>query len=422
MIRFILIILAGLHGLTLFGQPSNTLLNRSYWKEKPSLETVQSHISQGNDPSAFDAHKFNPITWAILEEASMDIIFLLLDQDGNSVNLKAHDGRSPIFWAAYKGNVELMSELIKRGARLDLIDDHGVSVVNFAASTGQTKIELFELCANNGIQLNKEETSDGATPLLLVMPYLASPAEIDYFIQKGLKLDHTDHAGNNAFVYAAATGNEVLLTYLKGNGINPRANDNAAMLVACKGTRSKSNKKETFLLLEKLGVSPTAKDNDGNNAFHYLASKCQDTAVFRYFLSRGVDLDQKDIAGNTPLLKAITSNSSEIVQFLINYQADPLSSNSSGENALHIAAKSGNIDIIHALLKTGINIDAATNDGLTTLHIAAMTSKDTELLRTLINAGADKGILTSFDETAYDLALENELIQQKSTTLQFLKP
>lgn len=422
MYRFTFILLLSFLASNIFGQSPNKLLLRSYWKEKPTLETIQSDVALGNDPAAFDAHKFNPVTWAILEDASTEIVLFLLKCTGNDVNLKAHDGRTPIFWAAYRGNVALMQELIKNGATLNVVDDHGMSVVNFAASTGQTATELYELCVKNGVQFPNEKTPEGATPLLLVIPYLKNPSEIDYFTQKGLKLSHTDEAGNNAFTYAARTGNEVMLTFLKEKGLNPKANNDAAMLFACKGTRNNPNNVETFQLLEKLGVSPTAEDREHQNALHYLSSSSRDTTVYQYFLSSGVDLHQRDVHGATPLLKAVASNSSEVIHFLLRSGALPTAMNSTGENALHIAVKRGDSRILKTIIDTGIDLNGITNDGLTALHIAAMTAKNLELLTILVNAGADRNLRTPFDETAFDLSLENEIIQSQKESLQFLKP
>ena len=59
------------------------------------------------------------------------------------------------------------------------------------------------------------------------------------------------------------------------------------------------------------------------------------------------------------------------------------------------------------------------NDGLTPLHLAAMKAKDVKLLQLLISKGADKKILTDFNESAFDLAKENELLSKSDIT--FLK-
>ena len=50
-----------------------------------------------------------------------------------------------------------------------------------------------------------------------------------------------------------------------------------------------------------------------------------------------------------------------------------------------------------------------------------MKSKDAKIMKYLVSIGANKNAKTAFDETAYDLALENELLQMKSININFLK-
>ena len=49
-----------------------------------------------------------------------------------------------------------MEYLIKKNARIDIIDDHGYSLVNFAATTGQLNKKIYELCKSNGLKFNEQ--------------------------------------------------------------------------------------------------------------------------------------------------------------------------------------------------------------------------------------------------------------------------
>ena len=88
------------------------------------------------------------------------------------------------------------------------------------------------------------------------------------------------------------------------------------------------------------------------------------------------------------------------------------------------AVATANIDVIEQHIEYGTDINAVfvkTQDwkGAGALHIAAMKAKDITILKHLIAADADTSIQTSFDETAYDLAKENELL--KGNNIDFLK-
>jgi ankyrin repeat protein len=115
---------------------SNALLERDFWKTRPSLEVIAKKINQGNDPSELNRFAFDPLIYAILEKAPMETLLFLLNQEGNDVNKITHEGRTYVFWAAYKGNLALMKHLVEKGAAVDIVDEHGYSLLNFAAVTG----------------------------------------------------------------------------------------------------------------------------------------------------------------------------------------------------------------------------------------------------------------------------------------------
>ena len=50
-----------------------------------------------------------------------------------------------------------------------------------------------------------------------------------------------------------------------------------------------------------------------------------------------------------------------------------------------------------------------------------MKSTDFELIEILLNAGADKTIQTPFEETAFDLAMENTWLKDKARVKTLLK-
>ncbi len=59
-----------------------------------------------------------------------------------------------------------------------------------------------------------------------------------------------------------------------------------------------------------------------------------------------------------------------------------------GKTQLHLACKNGNIELVKELLTLGVNINKQDSDGLTALHL----TKNSEILNTLINAGANPNL------------------------------
>src|SRR5690606_19530497 len=101
----------------------NVFLDRDFWNTKPSIETIDLKIKEGNDIAQANANNFDGVTQAILQDAPNASIAYAISKKGNDVNKLTHDGRTYIFWAANKGNHELVQFLIDNGAKTDITDD-----------------------------------------------------------------------------------------------------------------------------------------------------------------------------------------------------------------------------------------------------------------------------------------------------------
>lgn len=477
--------------LTCFSQNENVFLNRDYWKSNPSLEQVKTQIEEGHDISELNSYAFDPVVYALLENVDNATIEYMVKQLGNDVNKITHDGRTYIFWAAYKGNVDFMTYLLNHGAKTDVIDDKGNSILNFAASTGQQNTKVYDLCIANGIQPKIDLTPNGANALLLAAPSDQDFKLMNYFTAQGLDIHSVDRDGNGVFNYVAKTGNIKMMNALLEKGIK---GSDQAFIYAAYGTRRNTNGIEVYKFLENLGLQVNTVNKEGISPLHIVASRNNNLALVSYLLSKGLEVDAKDTNGNTVLMNAVSRNTLEIVKVLVEHIKDINSVNKKGQSALSLAVqnnapeviafllekgakpsitdKDGNnisyylaqsfskdnseaffnkmellktngfeletvqdnrnswfhmavdkqsLDLLKLALKMKQDINAKNAQGYTALHLAAMTSKDNTMLEYLIENGATKTATTDFEETAYDLALENELLKKNKVSVEFLK-
>ena len=407
---------------TIWAQSENIFLTRDYWKAQPSLEKVKADISKGNSPSELDRYDFDPIGWAILENTNDEIIKYLLAQDGNAVNKLTHDGRTYIFWAAYKNKLELMNYLLDNGARTDIIDSHGYSLVNFCAVTGQLNTAIYDLCIEQGSVITEEFNNIGANPLLLLSSFIENENQIAYFTNKGLSLDKIDSEGNNAFVYAAKSGNMFMMNLLLDLEMNPRINNDAALFYAAKGMRGKPNKLSLFKHLESLGLDINACNKKDQNLLHILSRSSNDTLLLKYLVANGVSLNKKDDQGNSPVSIAVQRKNNTALGLYILNQADFSVIDNEGATLLHKAVEHEDWQLMELLLKQKVDINTLNNEGMTALHLAAMSGESINFIKKMLAAGADKNIPTEFGENAYDLANENELMNKNPKDLKILVP
>jgi len=492
-IKSVIILLIVVLALPAFAQKKkeNIFLNRDFWGTKPSVETVKAKIKEGNNPSELNRSSFDAVVYATLQDTPLETIKFLLSQKGNDVNKLTHDGRTYIFWAAYSGNDELVKYLLKTGAKTDITDDKGSSIINFAASAGQQNTKVYDLILEKGVNLKTDLTPDGANALLLAAPSDKDFKLVSYFQSKGLDIKSVDKNGNGIFNYTTKTGHIDALKSLVKKGLK---GTDQAFIFAATGARRSSNGIEVYEYLASIGLNPNTTTKEGVTPLHILASRSKDVKIIKYLLEKGLEVNQEDHKGNTPFINAASSNDLEVVEVLSSSLKDINTTNKKGQTALdlavagnntdvvafliekkadislldadgnnlgyylidsysekdkkefyskkellteskvdltatqkngntwfHLAAQKNNLELLKIALNMKQDINAKNNEGNTALHLAALKAKDASALKFLLENGAKKAILTDFEESAYDLAKENELLIKNNVSVEFLK-
>ena len=398
---------------------TNVFLDQSFWKSNPDTAAIRAEIVKGSSPSQLNANSFDAVVTAINANTSFENVKFLLDQKGNDVNKLTHDGRTYIFWAASRGNVELMEHLIAKGAKVNQVDNHGYSVINFAAVGGQQNTKVYDLCLKNGADLKKDLSHEGANALLLAISNDKDFVLTNYFTSKGLDLKSVDAEGNTAFNYAARSGNIPLLKSLIEKGV--KFNDNA-MILASAGSRSGSNTLEVYQYLESLKIKPTAVSKTGQNALHAIVRRPKQEEIVKYFLSKGVDINQADAEGNTPFMNAAASNSDvAFITTLTPLVKNINQVNGKGVSALAMAVRGNSADVVSLLLAKGADykvVDAA-GDNLAAYLIQSYSPQRAEMfpakMKLIQEKGLDLAAAQRNGNTLYHIALaKNDLTLLKS--------
>ena len=149
----------------------------------------------------------------------------------------------------------------------------------------------------------------------------------------------------------------------------------------------------------------------GNNAY----SETLKHAAFRGQTDRiieviavGVNVNEPDCDGDTPLMLAAAQGHASIVAVLLQNGADVSAHNDEGETALHLAAYGGHTKAVKALLAAGSCVDARDNGGSTPLMCAAFGGY-ADVAIALLDSGADVTIKNFGGHGALDLGARSGL-------------
>lgn len=162
-------------------------------------------------------------------------------------------------------------------------------------------------------------------------------------------------------------------------------------------TLDKTSGAEKMFFLES--VSGASLDAD-TGALAREAARNGYVQVLRYLQGRGVDLNQADGEGWSPILIAASRGDLPAVRYLVEMAAaDIRAKNNSRTTTLMLAARSGNLDLARYLLDRGANPNAKSVRSLTALMYGA-ASGNVDLAKLLVERGADTQVADGFGNNA----------------------
>jgi ankyrin repeat protein len=119
------------------------------------------------------------------------------------------------------------------------------------------------------------------------------------------------------------------------------------------------------------------------------AARDGDVVVVTSLLNQGVNIEDREPTGETPLISAALAGQTQIVILLLDRHASIDARNDRGLTPLHAAAYGGHVDTVAALIEHGAAVDDNQNRYHTTPLIVAAEDGRTDIVRLLIDKGAN---------------------------------
>lgn len=248
--------------------------------------------------------------------------------------------------AAYKGEIEEVTELLRAGVDVNCTDKHEETPLMASARYG--RLEIAKILIQSGAKINQQKKKNGYTALITASITDANkekkPTMVKFLIKSKANIELQTHDGVTALMAAS--------------------------------------------------ISSSTFGDEGS------------LESMKILIQAGAKLDNQSIDGSTALFHAV--NCPEAVQLLIEAGANVNQIKKNGitslMEALNYRGYSSNSETIDLLIKAGANIEFQNNLGITALMIA----RDENDAMALISAGAKLNVQSKSGKTALLWAVEKE--------------
>ncbi|TLD19052.1 hypothetical protein PspLS_10001 [Pyricularia sp. CBS 133598] len=417
---------------------------------------IPKMVQAGFDTNAVHSHGWTALHWATFAQNKAAVQALL--QAGADINLKDSAGWTPLFWAALHDNVSIVTTLLDNNASHLHRDARGWTALRYAASRQQapvitlflkhqskTKAAVRELPLNRLDSLTLKQISPPDRGLLEeVADMRLDPDEkgrdelFEVLTNDTLEIDDlwsswsSDQPVNNIW-RALIKGEGIYHVHFRRERLGKTSDrqkqyrqDGLLRSAICDGQLPVVR----FLL--SLGVEP---DDHNQWPLLHLAALRKDPGFAEALIQFGADVDLKDRNNMTPLQRALADGFEETARLLVTKGADV---NMRGENitadidaarcpplVLALGRKceeEEKVRLVRLLLEHGAEVNTGMlktpnvktrkfhyrgfgghlgfdTAGMTVIHYAAQT-RNPNLIRLVIGAGADPKALDEFERTA----------------------
>jgi ankyrin repeat protein len=399
----------------------------AHWND---LETADLLIRAGADVRAANRYGATPLSEAA-SNGSAALVERLLKGGADPNTLVTSQGQTVLMTAARVGNVDAVKALLDHGAYVDARESfRGQTALMWAAAEGHApvvKLLLARDADHKARSIDRETTPPkltAGTPVVAIsrggltaLLFAARQGQIEAtkaLLDGGADINQPDSDGNNAIVLALLNSHYDLAQMLIDRGADPN--------VAAKDGRT-----PLYTAVEMHDVDwsplPARKVEDKTAALDIVKSLLAKGANVNAQLTAASpiakvaqDLGDRTLnTGATPFMRAARSGDVAVMKLLLEHKADPKLANKNGLTALSVAAglnwsdkiKGSDDEALEAVklcAELGLDVNAATEQGDTALHGAALRGVDS-IVTFLVEKGAKLNTENKAGLTPLDIAV-----------------
>ncbi|KAH0491001.1 hypothetical protein TgHK011_002447 [Trichoderma gracile] len=335
----------------------------------------------------------------------MPSIELLVEEGHADINAAAHDGQTPLHALIRMLEGDALAKSLGYGANCRAADSKGNTPLHLLMQGYGARVETVRALLVGGADPNARN-HDGLTPLLFCSYVDAGYMDIlDAFLEFGADINAVDRNGNSLLFRLLSSSarpygdeSQRYLAHVIDRGLSPfqrNYHGETALHQAVKyhdasraSRRAGATHRSRLDFLISLHLDVKAVDYRRNTLLHTLAMRRYNsnsyngmhlTAFWEQLLALGLDLEQRNHAGRTPLhyLCAARTHATRFkpgvimpIDFVLSRVKDVNVADMDGITPLHVAVTCGGL-YAKKLTDAGADPLVTTHEGLTPLHLAA---------------------------------------------------
>lgn len=333
---------------------------------------------------------------------------------GGDINSANISGTTALMHTVYKNNPSMQQLMLKLGADPKLEDKEGETAYSIAESNSfMSSISLLLPFATQADRDRALRNSAAAkhldTARRLLSKYTFSSAALNLALLKTIEADSSGAIVSNLDAKQKEANTLPLLDNLLRAGANANTPDHPYSPMALLASRYQD--KENIILAKRLlqaKANLERKDAKGDTPAGVAAERGH-CAFLQFILSQGANANHRNLKKETPLILNLRDNDHKVpcVDALIQAGADVNAQDKYGQTPLYMLARKWQSDLIpiaELLKKKNVKIDVADSSGNTPLIEACDSSRNGEMVRWLLDNGADINKRNDYKQTPLMIA------------------
>ncbi len=325
--------------------------------------------------------------------------------EGTDVNAPQGDGATALHWAAHRNDLDAATLLIEAGADVNAANALGATPMWLAAINGSAPMveRLLEAGGDPNVSLKMGETP------LMTASRSGDVRTVELLLERGADINAAElERGQTALMWAVAQRHADVARLLIDNDADLHAR--TKVWYQLENTAGNTNTSGNFRMAH------------GGSTPLLFAASSGDIETARALVDAGADVNDVAASGTSALVLAAHSGHGPLGIYFLEQGADPNAAGA-GYTALHAAVLRSQVELVEALLEHGADLNAVVEHGspgrrfsadysirrqligTNALWLAAKYG-EVEILRTLTESGADPFVVHS-DMSTLQVAMGN---------------